>query len=177
MKLWWLYALLGALFAGVMPVFVKRGLLLPDGRSIDSNLATAIRIVMLILPAWLLVAYQGTLPQIPRFTAMNWLFLALSAVATGLSWLFNFKALEYAAASRVMPIDKSSLAITLILAALFLGESLNWRTAFAVLLIIAGTILAAYRPATAVTAAAPPPAQNSATAPAAELPSNPGGVH
>jgi transporter family protein len=159
MKLWWVYALLGAVFAGVMPIFVKRGLMLPDGRSIDSNLATAVRIVMLIVPTWLLVAYQGTLPQMPRFTATNWLFLGLSAAATGLSWLFNFKALELAAASRVMPIDKSSLAITLVLAALFLGESMNWRTVTAVVLITMGTILAAYKPATAVT---PPQASTQA---------------
>jgi transporter family protein len=95
----------------------------------------------------------------PRFTATNWLFLGLSAAATGLSWLFNFKALELAAASRVMPIDKSSLAITLVLAALFLGESMNWRTVTAVVLITMGTILAAYKPATAVT---PPQASTQA---------------
>src|SRR5262249_32930084 len=125
MKLWWVYALLGAFFAGVIPVFVKRGLLLDDGKSIESNLATAVRVVMLMAPLWLLVAWQGNIGQMQRFSTMNWLFLALSAAATGLSWLFSFKALEYADAARVMPIDKSSLAITLVLSVIFLGELLT----------------------------------------------------
>jgi transporter family protein len=146
MKLWWLYALLGAFFGGVMPLFVKRGLKLDADTTIDSNLATAVRVVMLIAPVWLLVWYQGTVGQIPRFTKMNWLFLALSAVATGLSWLFSFKALQYADASRVMPIDKFSLVISVAGGMLFLGEAFSWRIVFAVCLIIAGTLLAAQKP-------------------------------
>jgi transporter family protein len=142
MKLWWLYALLGAFFGGVMPLFVKRGLKLDGDSTIDSNLATAIRVVMLIAPVWILVWMQGTVGQVPRFTKMNWLFLALSAVATGLSWLFSFKALQYADASRVMPIDKFSLVVSVAGGMLFLGEAFSWRIVFAVCLIIAGTLLA-----------------------------------
>jgi transporter family protein len=142
MKPWWLYALLGAFFGGVMPLFVKRGLQLDGGDTIDSNLATAIRVVMLIAPVWILVWMQGTAGQVPRFSKMNWLFLALSAVATGLSWLFSFKALQYADASRVMPIDKFSLVVSVAGGMLFLGEAFSWRIVLAVGLIIAGTLLA-----------------------------------
>ncbi len=146
MKLWWLYALLGAFFGGIMPLFVKRGLQLGSDGTIDSNLATAIRVVMLLVPVWLLVWYQGTAGQMPRFTRMNWLFLALSAVATGLSWLFSFKALQYADASRVMPIDKFSLVISVGGGILFLGEACSGRLVVAVALIVAGTLLAIKNP-------------------------------
>ena len=84
MKFWWVYAILGAVAGGLMPVLVKRGLTLEDGKTIDSNLATAIRVVMLILPVWILVWFQGTTGQVGKFSKMNWLFLALSAGATGL---------------------------------------------------------------------------------------------
>jgi len=150
MKFWWLYALLGAFFGGLMPVLVKRGLLMEDGRTIDSNLATAIRVVMLIAPVWLLVWMQGTSGQVGHFTKTNWLFLALSAAATGLSWLFSFKALQYADAARVMPIDKFSLVVTVVLGVMFLGESINWRLVLAVILIVTGTLLAIPRPASKV---------------------------
>jgi transporter family protein len=146
MKLWWLYALLGAFFGGLMPVLVKRGLIMEDGRTMDSNHATAIRVVMLIAPVWLLVWMQGTSNQIGNFSKLNWLFLALSAAATGLSWLFMFKALQHADAARVMPIDKFSLVVTVVLGVLFLGESVNWRLVLAVILIVAGTLLAIQRP-------------------------------
>jgi transporter family protein len=146
MKFWWLYALLGAFFGGLMPVVVKRGLMLEDGKTIDSNLATAVRVVMLILPVWLLVWWQGTTGQMGKFSKMNWLFLALSAGATGLSWLFSFKALQYADAARVMPIDKFSLVVTVVLGAMFLGEAITWRLVVAVLLIVAGTLLAINNP-------------------------------
>ncbi|HVX86117.1 MAG TPA: EamA family transporter [Phycisphaerae bacterium] len=141
MKWWWVYALLGAFFGGIMPLCVKRGLKLDDGTDIDSNLATAVRVVMLLLPVWLLVWYQGTAGQMPRFSKVNWLFLGLSAVATGLSWLFSFKALQYADASRVMPIDKFSLVISVGGGMLFLGEAFSWRLVMAVALIMAGTFL------------------------------------
>lgn len=141
MKLWWVYALLGAFFGGIMPLCVKRGLKLDDNTDIDSNLATAVRVVMLIAPVWLLVWFQGTAGQLPRFSKMNWLFLALSAVATGLSWLFSFKALQYADASRVMPIDKFSLVVSVGGGILILGEAFSWRLVFAVGLILAGTLL------------------------------------
>jgi len=147
MKFWWLYALLGAFFGGLMPVLVKRGLQMEDGRTIDSNLATAVRVVMLIAPVWLLVWMQGTASQVGHFTRINWLFLALSAAATGLSWLFSFKALQHADAARVMPIDKFSLVVTVALGVLFLGEAINWRLVLAVILIVTGTLLAIQRPA------------------------------
>ena len=142
MKFWWLYALLGALFAGLMPLFVKRGLSLPDGKTIDSDLATAVRVVMLVAPVWLFVWYKGVGGQMGLFSGTNWLFLALSAAATGLSWLFQFKALSLAAASRVMPIDKFSLVITVALGVMFLGEQMTWRLGLAVVLIVIGTLLA-----------------------------------
>jgi transporter family protein len=147
MKFWWVYAILGAVAGGLMPVLVKRGLTLEDGKTIDSNLATAIRVVMLILPVWILVWFQGTTGQVGKFSKMNWLFLALSAGATGLSWLFSFKALQYADASRVMPIDKFSLVITVVMGVFFLGEAFTWRLGVAVALIMAGTFLASQRPA------------------------------
>jgi transporter family protein len=147
MKLWWLYALLGAFFGGLMPVVVKRGLMLDDGKTIDSNLATAVRVVMLILPVWGLVWWQGTTGEMSKFSRVNWLFLALSAGATGLSWLFSFKALQYADASRVMPIDKFSLVVTVALGAMFLGDVITWRLVLAVMLIVSGTLLAMHKPA------------------------------
>lgn len=117
---WTFYALLSALFAALTAILAKIGV-----RNIDSNLATAIRTVVILLFAFGIVWYQGTLKQIFFASKHTLLFLALSGVATGLSWLFYFRALQLGQANQVAPIDKLSLLFTIFLAALFLGEKLT----------------------------------------------------
>lgn len=135
--MWWLFAILSAVFASLTAIFAKKGL---DG--IDSNLATAIRTVIILFLAWGIVFYKGNVAHsIQNLSKQNWIFLSLSAVATGLSWLFYFRALQLGKASMVAPIDKLSVALTLILAFVFLGEPLTWKALLGGGLVIAGTIV------------------------------------
>ena len=117
---WAVYAFLSALFAAITAILAKIGV-----KNIDSNLATAVRTVVILLFAFGIVAYQGTLRSLPSVSKYTFVFLVLSGVATGLSWLFYFKALQLGQANQVAPIDKLSLVFTLLLAALFLGEKLT----------------------------------------------------
>lgn len=117
---WAVFALLSAIFAALTAILAKIGV-----RNIDSNLATAIRTVVILLFAFGIVAYQGTLKQLGSISKHTLLFLIFSGIATGLSWLFYFKALQMGNASQVAPIDKLSLIFTIILAGLFLGESIT----------------------------------------------------
>jgi bacterial/archaeal transporter family protein len=133
---WLSYALLGAFAAGATAVLAKLGL---DG--VPSNLAMAIRTAIVLLLAWSLVFARHEQASLPLLSARTWMFLALSGIATGLSWIAYFKALSLAPAVRVAPIDKLSLVFTLALAALFLGESLSWKAAVGAGLMIAGAIL------------------------------------
>jgi transporter family protein len=137
--MWWTYALLSAVFAALTAILAKVGV-----KGIDSNVATAVRTSVVLLLAWGVVALQGNLAAVGAISRSSLGFLVLSAVATGTSWLFYFKALQLGPASLVSAVDKSSLALTIILAALFLGETLTVRTAVGCTLIIAGTAVIAW---------------------------------
>ncbi|WP_160710715.1 EamA family transporter [Chitinophaga solisilvae] len=133
--MWWIYALLSALFAALTAIFAKIGV-----AGIPSDLATAIRTVVILVMAWGIVlargAYRGV--SISRHTLV---FLVLSGLATGLSWIFYFRALQAGKVSQVAPVDKLSVALTIVLSAVFLQESITWKTGIGALLIIAGTLV------------------------------------
>ena len=132
---WLHWALLSALFAGLTAVLAKAGV-----KDIDSNLATAIRTVVILVFAWCIVLCRG-LDTLNKATARTWLFLVLSGLATGASWLCYFRALQMGQASQVAPIDKLSVVVAIILAALFLGEHLTWRHWVGAGLIVSGTVI------------------------------------
>lgn len=134
--MWWIYALLSALFASLTAIFAKVGV-----KNIDSDLATAIRTVVILILAWGIVLFKGVIPTLQSFNKQNWIFLVLSGCATGLSWLFYFKALQIGKVSQVAPVDKLSVALTIVLSVIFLKEALSWQTAIGALLIIAGTFV------------------------------------
>lgn len=134
--MWWLYALLSAFFAALTTIFAKVGV-----RQVNSNLATALRTAVVLVLAWGIVLARGEqtgMTEIPRKTL---LFLLFSGLATGLSWICYFKALQLGKASLVSPIDKSSLVMTIAMAAIFLGEPLQAKTLFGAALIVAGTVV------------------------------------
>lgn len=134
--MWWIYALLSAFFAALTAILAKIGI-----KGIDSNLATAIRTVIILLLAWAIVFIRGGQAGISSLTKQNWIFLVLSGLATGLSWISYFKALQIGKVSQVAPVDKASVAIVLLLSVIFLGEPLTYKTVIAVLMIIGGTII------------------------------------
>lgn len=134
--MWRLFALLSALFAALTALFAKMGM-----RGIDSDLATAIRTIIILILAWCIVFAKGSATDMGGLTRQNWIFLILSGLATGGSWIFYFKALQMGRVSQVAPIDKSSLALTLILSALILGEALSWKVILGALLILTGTLI------------------------------------
>ena len=137
--MWVLYAVLSALFASLVAIFGKLGV-----KGVDSNLAVAIRTVIVVVFAWGIVFWQGTVGQIKSLTKFTWTFLVLSAIATGLSWLFYYRALQLGPASKVAPIDKLSVALTVILALLFLGEKPALGTLLGGALVTAGVLVAIY---------------------------------
>jgi transporter family protein len=134
--MWWIYALLSALFAALTAIFAKIGI-----KGVDTDLATAIRTVVVIILAWTIVFVKGSNNTIGSLTRQNWTFLILSGCATGLSWICYFKALQLGKVSQVAPVDKLSVALAIILAAVFLGESLTLKTGIAATLIIGGTLV------------------------------------
>lgn len=134
--MWRYFALLSALFAALTAILAKMGL-----KGVNSNLATAIRTVVIILLAWGIVAFSGELKEVRNLTKQNLLFLALSGLATGLSWIFYFKALATGPVSKVAPIDKLSLALTICLSVIILKEPLDGKVILGGLLIIAGTLV------------------------------------
>ena len=136
MNVWWFYALLSAVFAALTAVLAKIGI-----QGVDSNLATAIRTIVILLIAWSIAWFRGSLSGITQLSKHNLLFLVLSGIATGLSWVFYFKALQLGKVSQVAPIDKLSVALAIILSVIFLKESLDWHSAIGALLIIAGTLV------------------------------------
>jgi transporter family protein len=133
---WWIYALLSAVAAAGTAILAKIGI-----QGVPSNLATAIRTVVVLLFAWGIVLATGEHRELPKLGHRTVLFLTLSGIATGLSWLAYFRALQLAPASRVAPIDKLSLALTLLLASVVLGETITWKLGMGVALMIAGAIL------------------------------------
>jgi transporter family protein len=134
--MWRYFALLSALFAALTAILAKLGL-----KGINSNLATAIRTVVVLLLAWGIVAFSGEIRDLKNLSRQNLLFLVLSGIATGLSWIFYFKALSTGPVSKVAPIDKLSVALTICLSALLLREPLDTKTVLGGLLIIAGTLV------------------------------------
>ncbi|MFT3980099.1 MAG: EamA family transporter [Ferruginibacter sp.] len=134
--MWWIYALLSALFAALTAIFAKLGV-----ANINSNLATGLRTIIVLLMIWSIIFMKEEYKGIQTLTRQNIIFLCISGVATGLSWLFYFKALQLGKVSQVAPVDKLSVALTILLAVIFLGESLTWRSALGAGLIIAGTLV------------------------------------
>jgi len=116
--IWVLYALLSAFFASLVAIFGKIGI-----KGVSSNLAVAVRTIIILVFAWGIVFAEGVAGQLKGWSKHTWIFIIFSALATGLSWLFYYKALQLGQASRVAPIDKLSVALTILLAFIFLGES------------------------------------------------------
>lgn len=133
---WWVYALLSALFAALTTIFAKVGV-----SDVNSNLATAIRTVVILAIAWGIVFATDGQAQLGTLSRRTLVFLILSGIATGLSWLCYFKALQLGQASLVAPIDKASLVLIVVLAAIFLGEPLTWQSTVGSALIVAGTLV------------------------------------
>jgi transporter family protein len=134
--MWWIYALLSATFAALTAIFAKIGI-----KGVDTDLATGIRTIVILILAWILVFAKGSQSTIGSLTKINWIFLILSGCATGFSWICYFKALQLGRVSQVAPVDKLSVAIAIVLAAIFLGEPLTFKTVSAALLILAGTFI------------------------------------
>lgn len=134
--MWRLYAILSALFAALTSIFAKVGL-----QDINSDLATAIRTTIILLLTWGIVLFGHKAQGISDITWHTWLFLILSGISTGLSWLFYFKALQTGDVSRVAPIDKLSIVITILLAFIFLHEKITLRVLIGSLLISGGVLL------------------------------------
>ena len=134
--MWWLYALLSAFFAALTAIFAKIGV-----TNVNANLATAIRTVIILFVAWGIVLARGEAKNIAGISRHNLIFLVISGVATGLSWIFYFKALQAGKVSQVAPVDKLSVALTIILSVIFLNEALTVKTAIGAALIIAGTLV------------------------------------
>ena len=133
--MWWIYALLSAFFAALTAIFAKVGV-----ENVNSNLATAIRTVVVLVMICMIVFFRNEYKAIGELSQRNWIFLTISGFATGFSWIFYFKALQMGEVSKVAGIDKLSLALTIIFAVVFLGETLTWKTAVGAGLIIAGTL-------------------------------------
>ena len=131
---WVIYAILSAFFAALTSILAKIGI-----SDINSNLATAIRTIVVM--AWGIVFMTGAQSGIQDITAKSWIFLVLSGIATGLSWLFYYKALQLGDASKVVPIDKFSVVISMILAFVILKEDLTFKTVMGGILITAGTFV------------------------------------
>jgi transporter family protein len=134
--MWWIYAILSALFASLTAIFAKLGV-----ANINSNLATGIRTVVVLIMIWSIILARGEAKGIGTLSKQNIIFLAISGVATGLSWLFYFKALQLGNVTQVATIDKLSVALTIILAMIFLGETLTLKTVIGTGLIITGTLV------------------------------------
>lgn len=134
--LWWQYAFASAIAASATAILAKVGL-----KDVPSNLATAIRTTIIVTFAWGVAFATKEHHALPAVQSRSAVFLVLSGIATGVSWLAYFKALSMAPASRVAPIDKVSLAFTILLAALVLGERITWRLGAGTALIIAGALL------------------------------------
>ena len=137
---WLGYALLSAVFAALTAIFAKAGL-----RNVNSDLATAIRTAIVLLITWGIVIFRGNASALPFLSRNNWLFLTLSAVATGLSWLFYYRALQLGKVSDVSAIDKGSLAFTILLSFLFLREPVTLKILLGAGLIIAGMLVVVWK--------------------------------
>lgn len=135
---WVFYAILSAFFASLVAIFGKIGI-----TGVDSNLAVALRTVVIVFFAWVIVWFQGNIGDISKISKYSLLFIFLSAVATGLSWLFYYKALQLGEASRVAPIDKLSVMLTIILAFAFLGEKPTFGNVLGGIFVTVGVLITA----------------------------------
>jgi transporter family protein len=135
---WLVWSLLSAIFAALTAILAKKGV-----SGVDANLATAVRTSVVVIFSWLLALTLRTAAPFQHFTGKTWVFLALSGMATGLSWLCYFHALQVGEASRVAPVDKLSVVFVILLSAAFLGEKLTWGKGVGVGLIAAGAIVLA----------------------------------
>lgn len=133
--MWWIFALLSAVFAALTSILAKVGI-----EDVDSTLATAIRTVAVVGMSWLMVFITNTQSGISSISKKSWIFLILSGLATGASWLCYYKAIQIGDVSKVVPIDKLSVLFTLILAFIFLHEEFNVKSLIGSILITAGTL-------------------------------------
>jgi len=136
---WIVYAILSAFFASLVAIFGKIGV-----AGISSNLMVAIRTVIVVIFAWAIVLIQGTAGDIFKIPRHSYIFIILSAVATGLSWLFYYKALQLGQVSRVAPIDKLSIVLTIVLAFIFLGDKPTFGNIAGGLLVTAGVLVTVF---------------------------------
>ncbi|WP_439882693.1 EamA family transporter [Pontibacter sp. MBLB2868] len=134
--MWWIYALLSAFFAALTAILAKIGV-----SNVNSDLATAIRTVVILVVAWGIAMARGEVKGLQAVSANSMLFLVLSGLATGLSWIFYFKALKLGKVSQVAPVDKLSIALTILLSVVILKEVLTLKVALGALLIIIGTLV------------------------------------
>lgn len=134
--MWAVFAILSAFFAAATSILAKIGI-----ENVDSNLATAIRTVVILILIFGIVWSTGAFHQLPHITAQSWWFLIFSGIATGLSWLFYFKALQIGDASKVVPVDKFSVVISMIMAFVFLHETITLKVILGGVLITLGTFV------------------------------------
>ncbi|HHW49064.1 MAG TPA: EamA family transporter [Clostridiaceae bacterium] len=134
--MWFVFALLSAVFAALTSILAKIGI-----EGINSNLATAIRTAVVLVMAWVIVFITGMQNQIVGLSKKSWIFLILSGIATGLSWLCYYKALQIGEASKVVPVDKFSVVITMILAFIVLREAPTAKTILGGIFITIGTFI------------------------------------
>lgn len=134
--MWWLFALLSAVFAALTSILAKVGI-----EGVNSNLATAIRTGVVLVMAWAMVFLTHAQTGLDQIDKKSWLFLILSGLATGASWLCYYRALQLGEASKVVPIDKLSVVITLVLAFVFLHEKFTAKSLIGCVLITAGTLV------------------------------------
>ena len=134
--MWAIFAVLSAIFAALTSILAKIGI-----EGVNSNLATAVRTIVVVLMAWFMVFITGNQNGIVDISKKSWIFLILSGLATGASWLCYYKALQLGEASKVVPIDKLSIVITIVLAFIFLGEQITLKTLIGCCLIVIGTFI------------------------------------
>ena len=134
--MWAIFAILSAIFAALTSILAKVGI-----EGVNSKLATAIRTIVVVLMAWFMIFITGNQNGIIDISKKSWIFLILSGLATGASWLCYYKALQLGETSKVVPIDKLSIVITIILAFIFLGEQVTLKTLIGCCLIVAGTFV------------------------------------
>lgn len=136
---WAFYAVLSAFFASLVAIFGKIGI-----KGVDSNLAVAIRTVIIVVFAWAIVLIQGNAHELFKISRYSYIFIVLSAIATGLSWMFYYRALQLGQASRVAPIDKLSVALTIVLAFIFLGETPTYGNVIGGMLVVGGVLVTVF---------------------------------
>lgn len=134
--MWMILAILSAVFAALTSILAKVGI-----EGVPSNLATGIRTIVVVLMAWIMVFITNQQAGLSEISKRSWIFLILSGLATGASWLCYYKALQMGEASKVVPIDKLSVVLTLILAFVFLHEQFTWKSLVGSILITAGTLI------------------------------------